>query len=126
MRHARPQPVRNKIDLADPSQIRSLKKRLGISADDLQRIAGKVGNSIAAVSKELQKEESGNHSGAGPNRTPAAIGSRNGRDSGLVCFGGHGEEATLRFPVWKLWLNPRLEKSYGRQWCVRPALGTLL
>jgi hypothetical protein len=56
MRHARPQPVRNKIDLADPSQIRSLKKRLGISADDLQRIAGKVGNSIAAVSKELQKK----------------------------------------------------------------------
>ena len=56
MRHARPQPVRNKIDLADPSQIRSLKKRIGISADDLQRIAGKVGNSIAAVSKELQKK----------------------------------------------------------------------
>jgi len=70
MRHARPQPVRNKIDLADPSQIRSLKKRLGISADDLQRIAGKVGNSIAAVSKELQKEESGNHSGAGPIELP--------------------------------------------------------
>jgi hypothetical protein len=37
MRHAKPQPVRNKIDLADPGQTRSLKKRLGISADDLQR-----------------------------------------------------------------------------------------
>jgi Protein of unknown function (DUF3606) len=55
MRHAKPQPVRNKIDMADPSQIRSLKKRLGISADDLQRVVGKVGNSIAAVSKEQQK-----------------------------------------------------------------------
>lgn len=56
MRHAKPQPVRNKIDLADPCQIRSLKRRLGISADDLQRVVGKVGNSIAAVSKELQKK----------------------------------------------------------------------
>jgi predicted RNA-binding protein YlqC (UPF0109 family) len=55
MRHAKPQPVRNKIDLADPGQTRSLKKRLGISADDLQRVFGKVGNSIAAVSKEVQK-----------------------------------------------------------------------
>jgi Protein of unknown function (DUF3606) len=56
MRRAKPQPVRNKIDLADPSQSRSLKRQLGISADDLQRVVGKVGNSIAAVSKELQKK----------------------------------------------------------------------
>jgi hypothetical protein len=55
MRHAKPQPLRNKIDLADPSQIRCLKRRLGISVDDLQRVVGKVGNSIAAVSKEVQK-----------------------------------------------------------------------
>jgi hypothetical protein len=54
MRHAKPQPVRNKIDLADPSQTRSLQRRLGISADDLQRAIGKVGNSIATVSKEVQ------------------------------------------------------------------------
>ena len=50
MRHAKPQPIRNKIDLADPGQIRVLKRRLGISADDLQRVVAKVGgNSIAAV-----------------------------------------------------------------------------
>jgi hypothetical protein len=55
MRHARPPPVRNKIDMADPCQARSLKKRLGISADDLQRVVGKVGNSIVTVSKEVQK-----------------------------------------------------------------------
>jgi predicted RNA-binding protein YlqC (UPF0109 family) len=54
MRHPKPQPVRNKIDLADPSQTRSLQRRLGISADDLQRVVGKVGNSIATVSKEVQ------------------------------------------------------------------------
>ena len=55
MRHDKPHPVRNKIDMADRGQIRCLKKRLGISADDLQRAVGKVGNSIAAVSKETQK-----------------------------------------------------------------------
>jgi predicted RNA-binding protein YlqC (UPF0109 family) len=55
MHLAKQQPIRNKIDLADPSQIRCLKRRLHISADDLQRVVGKVGNSIAAVSKELQK-----------------------------------------------------------------------
>jgi Protein of unknown function (DUF3606) len=53
VRHGRLQPIRNKIGLADPSQIRILKRRLGISADDLQRIIEKVGNSIAAVSKEI-------------------------------------------------------------------------
>jgi hypothetical protein len=53
MRRAKPQPVRNKIDLADPAQIRAWTRRLGVTADDLQCVAGKVGNSIAAVSKEI-------------------------------------------------------------------------
>jgi hypothetical protein len=57
MRHAKPQPVRNKIDLADPSQIRILRRRLGISADDLQRVVEKVGNSIAAVCKEIEPQK---------------------------------------------------------------------
>jgi len=57
MRHASPQPIRNKIDLADPSQIRVLKRRLGISADDLQRVVAKVGNSIAAVCKEIEPQK---------------------------------------------------------------------
>jgi hypothetical protein len=57
MRHAKPQPIRNKIDLADPSQIRILRRRLGISADDLQRVVAKVGNSIAAVSKEIEPQK---------------------------------------------------------------------
>jgi Protein of unknown function (DUF3606) len=56
MRHSKPPPIRNKIDLADPSQVRGLKKQLHTSADDLQRAVGTVGNSIAAVSKELQKK----------------------------------------------------------------------
>jgi Protein of unknown function (DUF3606) len=57
MRHAKPQPIRNKIDLADPSQIRILRRRLGISADDLQRVVAKVGNSIAAVCKEIEPQK---------------------------------------------------------------------
>lgn len=56
MHLAKPSPVRNKIDLADPSQVRGLKKQLHISADDLQRAVGTVGNSIAEVSKELQRK----------------------------------------------------------------------
>ena len=56
MHRSKPHTIRNKIDLADPSQVRGVKKRLGISADDLQHAVGKVGNSIAAVSKELQKK----------------------------------------------------------------------
>ena len=55
MHRSKPHAIRNKIDMADPSQVRCLKKRLGISADDLLHAVGKVGNSIAAVSKELQK-----------------------------------------------------------------------
>ena len=54
MQRSKPQTIRNKIDLSDPSQVRSLKKRLGISAADLHLAVGKVGNSIAALSKELQ------------------------------------------------------------------------
>jgi hypothetical protein len=57
MRHAKPPLIRNKVDLADPCQIRSLKKRLGISADELQHVVEKVGNSIAAVSKEIEVQK---------------------------------------------------------------------
>jgi hypothetical protein len=34
-------------DLADAGQTRSLKRRLGVSDDDLHRVVAKVGNSIA-------------------------------------------------------------------------------
>jgi hypothetical protein len=57
MRHARPQPIRNKIDLADTSQIRILRRRLGISDDDLQRLVERVGNSIAVVCKEIEPQK---------------------------------------------------------------------
>jgi hypothetical protein len=56
MRRAKPllPPIRNKIDLANPTQVRILKRRLGVSDNDLRRTAEKVGNSIAAISKEME------------------------------------------------------------------------
>ena len=57
MRHVKPQPIPNKIDLADPNQIRLLRRRLGISADDLQRVVAKLGNSIAAVCEEIEPQK---------------------------------------------------------------------
>jgi hypothetical protein len=49
-------PVRNLIDLADPRQVRTLKRRLGISRTDLRRIVEKAGNSITAITKEVELE----------------------------------------------------------------------
>ena len=57
MRCAKRPPVRNKIDLSDPGQVRAWKKRLGLSTSDLQRIVEKVGNSISAVTKEIELEK---------------------------------------------------------------------
>jgi hypothetical protein len=57
MRHIKPPITRNKIDVADASQVRILKKRLGISSDDLHRAVAKVGNSIAAVTKEIELQK---------------------------------------------------------------------
>jgi hypothetical protein len=48
---------RNKIDLADPSQVRILKRRLGISDEQLRRMVEKAGNSISAVSKEVRLQK---------------------------------------------------------------------
>jgi hypothetical protein len=49
--------TRNKIDVTDASQIRILKRRLGISSDDLHRAVAKVGNSIAAITKEIESQK---------------------------------------------------------------------
>jgi hypothetical protein len=54
MRRSKPLPTRNKIDLAEPMQVRAWTRQLGITADDLRGVVGKVGNSIASVRKEIQ------------------------------------------------------------------------
>ena len=47
-------PIRNKINLADPAQARAWTRRLNISADALKAVVGKAGNSVAAVTKEVE------------------------------------------------------------------------
>ena len=52
MRRPKPQPIRNKLDLADRTQVRLVRKRLGLSDAELTSIVERTGNSIAAISKE--------------------------------------------------------------------------
>jgi hypothetical protein len=52
-------PIRNKINLADPAQVRAWTRRLRIPADVLQHVVGKVGNSVAAVTKEIELQRVG-------------------------------------------------------------------
>ena len=47
-------PLRNKIDLADQAQSRAWTRRLRVSADELKAIVEKVGNSVAAVTREVE------------------------------------------------------------------------
>jgi Protein of unknown function (DUF3606) len=47
-------PIRNKINTADPAQLRAWTRRLRVPADDLKAIVEKVGNSVATVSKEVE------------------------------------------------------------------------
>jgi Protein of unknown function (DUF3606) len=44
---------RNKLDLADRTQVRVVSRRLRLSKSQLLEIVGRVGNSIAAISKEV-------------------------------------------------------------------------
>ena len=59
MQRVKRPPMRNKIDLADAGQFRAWTRRFRISPDELQAIVGKVGNSAAAVGKEIELRRSG-------------------------------------------------------------------
>ena len=54
MQRIRHQAIRNKINASDPAQVRALTRRLGVSADALQAIVSRVGNSVATVTKEVE------------------------------------------------------------------------
>ena len=56
MRRARPQPIRNKLDLTDRTQVRLVKKRLNLSASELTAIVDLIGNSLSAISKEATQQ----------------------------------------------------------------------
>jgi hypothetical protein len=65
MRHARPQPIRNKLDLSDRVQVRLIRKRLRLSDAQLAEIVDRIGNSIAAISMEVATQRA--------SRPPAAF-----------------------------------------------------
>jgi hypothetical protein len=67
MQRVKHPPVRNKINLADPSQVRAWTKRLGVSVEALKAAVDKVGNSVAAVAKEVELQRA-NHQAAPPER----------------------------------------------------------
>ena len=49
----KPRPLRNKVDVGDPAQIKIITKRLGISEPELLLLCEKSGDSIAAITKEV-------------------------------------------------------------------------
>jgi hypothetical protein len=66
MHRVKRSPLRNKIDLAEPSQVRAWTRRLGVSADALKAVVEKVGNSVAAVTKEVELQRAVNQASRGP------------------------------------------------------------
>lgn len=54
MQHIKRPPIRNKINMADPAQVRTWTRRLRLPADELKAVVEKVGNSIVAVTKEVE------------------------------------------------------------------------
>ncbi|MCK1542414.1 hypothetical protein IVA98_07815 [Bradyrhizobium sp. 160] len=67
MRRSTPKSIRNKLDLTDRTQMRLVRKRLGLSDAELTAIAERIGNSISAISKEVAKQR------ANPPAKPADV-----------------------------------------------------
>jgi hypothetical protein len=55
-------PVRNRINLADPKQVRVWTRRLNVTPDTLKAVIAKVGESVVTVTKEIELQRSGQHS----------------------------------------------------------------
>lgn len=52
-----PRPIRTTLDLANADQVKSVRRRLRICNTDLVRIVDKIGNSLAAIEKEVELEK---------------------------------------------------------------------
>lgn len=52
-----PRPIRTTLNLANAEQVKSVRRRLRISGTDLIRIVDKIGNSLAAIEKEVEFEK---------------------------------------------------------------------
>lgn len=71
MQRTRHPPLRNKINLADPAQVRVWTRRLGTSAESLKAVVEKAGNSVAAVTKEVELQQAAHrNSPAVPGQSP--------------------------------------------------------
>jgi len=64
------QPIRNKLDLNDRIQVRVVTRRLGVSQAELADLVGRIGNSIAAIAKEVHLQKTRKPSAPVP---PAAV-----------------------------------------------------
>jgi hypothetical protein len=66
-------PNRTTLNLADAKQVKSVRKRLGISDPDLVRIVDKIGNSLAAIQKEVELERVAAPEHSRPKKEPATV-----------------------------------------------------
>jgi hypothetical protein len=66
MQRVKHPPLRNKIDLAEPTQLRAWSRRLDVSVDSLRAVVDKVGNSVAAVTKEVELRRAGHQPSSAP------------------------------------------------------------
>ena len=53
MQRAKHRHCRNRVDMADRVQVRVIRRRLRLSEPELNKLVDRVGNSIAAISKEV-------------------------------------------------------------------------
>jgi hypothetical protein len=70
MQRAKHPPIRNKIEMDDPAQVRAWTRRLRLPANELKEVIEKVGNSVAAVTKEVELQRT-----PPPDATPSIEGS---------------------------------------------------
>jgi hypothetical protein len=66
--------IRNKINLAEPIQVRAWTRRLDISPDALKAVVDKVGNSVAAVTKEVELQRTTRKASLAPVQSQPADG----------------------------------------------------
>jgi uncharacterized protein DUF3606 len=74
MQRVKHPPIRNKIDLAEPIQVRAWTRRLDISPDALKAVVEKVGNSVAAVTKEIELQRTAPKDQAAPGQSQPSDG----------------------------------------------------
>jgi hypothetical protein len=70
MQRVRHPPIRNKIDLAESTQLRAWSRRLDMSPDALRAVVDKVGNSVAAVTKEVELQRARLQASPAPRQDP--------------------------------------------------------